>query len=111
MEFAKEKTGLGPRKLGSLLALLEQVGAAVAGEGNKWTVPRYAPLPANLHVGDTITFVNKDTLPHTVTARDNSFNLRLPPGQSATLTLGKAGAFNFYCIYHPAMRGTLKVAA
>ena len=42
----KETTGLGPRKLGSMLALLEQVGAATAGAGNKWTVPVFAPLPA-----------------------------------------------------------------
>ncbi|GAA2653953.1 RecQ family ATP-dependent DNA helicase [Paractinoplanes durhamensis] len=42
----KEKTGLGPRKLGSYLGLLEQVGAATAGAGNKMTVPLFAPLPA-----------------------------------------------------------------
>ena len=42
----KEATGLGPRKLGQLLGLLEQVGAAVTGEGNKLTVPVFAPLPA-----------------------------------------------------------------
>ncbi len=29
-----------------MLALLEQVGAATAGAGNKWTVPVFAPLPA-----------------------------------------------------------------
>jgi ATP-dependent DNA helicase RecQ len=42
----KEMTGLGPRKLGQLLALLEQVGAAVPGSRNRWTVPVFAPLPA-----------------------------------------------------------------
>ncbi len=42
----REKTGLGPRKIGQLLALLEQVNAAVAGSGNKMTVPVFAPLPA-----------------------------------------------------------------
>ncbi|HEX5205825.1 RecQ family ATP-dependent DNA helicase [Paractinoplanes rhizophilus] len=42
----KEKTGLGPRKLGAYLGLLEQIGAAVAGAGNKMTVPLFAPLPA-----------------------------------------------------------------
>ncbi|RSM60376.1 recombinase RecQ [Actinoplanes sp. ATCC 53533] len=42
----KEKTGHGTRKLGQLLGLLEQVGAAVAGSANKWTVPVFAPLPA-----------------------------------------------------------------
>jgi ATP-dependent DNA helicase RecQ len=42
----QEKSGLGPRKLGAYLGLLEQVGAAVSGRGNKMTVPLFAPLPA-----------------------------------------------------------------
>jgi ATP-dependent DNA helicase RecQ len=42
----KERTGLGPRKIGQLLGLLEQVNAAVAGSGNRMTVPVFAPLPA-----------------------------------------------------------------
>ncbi|WP_433295148.1 RecQ family ATP-dependent DNA helicase [Actinoplanes sp. CA-030573] len=42
----KEKTGLGPRKIGQYLGLLEQVGAATSGAGNKMTVPMFAPLPA-----------------------------------------------------------------
>jgi len=42
----RDRTGLGPRKLGAMLALLEQVGAATSGTGNKWTVPVFAPLPA-----------------------------------------------------------------
>ena len=42
----KDKTGLGPRKLGQFLGLLEQVGAATTGDGNKMTVPVFAPLPA-----------------------------------------------------------------
>jgi ATP-dependent DNA helicase RecQ len=41
-----EKTGLGPRKLGAYLGLLEVVGAALPGHGNKTTVPLFAPLPA-----------------------------------------------------------------
>jgi ATP-dependent DNA helicase RecQ len=42
----KERTGFGPRKIGQLLALLEQVNAVVPGSGGKLSVPRYAPLPA-----------------------------------------------------------------
>jgi ATP-dependent DNA helicase RecQ len=42
----KETTGLGPRKIGQLLGLLEQVNAATTGAGNKLTVPMFAPLPA-----------------------------------------------------------------
>jgi ATP-dependent DNA helicase RecQ len=42
----RAETGLGPRKIGQLLALLEQVGAAVAGERGRFTVPPHAPRPA-----------------------------------------------------------------
>jgi ATP-dependent DNA helicase RecQ len=42
----KERTGLGPRKIGHLLGLLEQVNAATTGAGSKLTVPMFAPLPA-----------------------------------------------------------------
>jgi plastocyanin len=72
---------------------------------------RYGPLPANLKVGDRIVWVNKDTVAHTVTARDRSFDIRIDVGRQATQTLTKAGSFPFYCIWHPAMRGTLTVAA
>jgi ATP-dependent DNA helicase RecQ len=43
----REETGFGPRKLGQLLSLLEQVGATVAGSGSRFTTPRYAPSPAD----------------------------------------------------------------
>ncbi|MBB4698223.1 RecQ family ATP-dependent DNA helicase [Paractinoplanes abujensis] len=42
----KEASGLGPRKLGAYIGLLEQVGAVTTGRGNKLTVPVFAPLPA-----------------------------------------------------------------
>ena len=42
----RERIGLGPRKLGEHLALLEEVGAAVSGRGGRWRAPVYAPSPA-----------------------------------------------------------------
>ena len=70
----------------------------------------YGALPGTAKVGDTIVWVNRDSVPHTVTARDHSFDLRIAPGQSGRMTLQKAGAIPFYCIFHSMMRGTLKVA-
>jgi plastocyanin len=89
--------------------------ALAAGKGATYTVTmsqmRYGPLPANLKVGDTIVWVNKDTVPHTVTAKDRKFDVRIASGKRASQTLTTAGTFPFYCIYHPAMRGTLKVGS
>ena len=43
----QKATGLGPRKIGQYLGLLEQVGAVRTGRGNKLSVPARAPLPAD----------------------------------------------------------------
>lgn len=71
----------------------------------------YGAIPSNLKVGDSITWVNRDTVIHSITARDHSFDLRLSPGQSSKMDLQKAGVIAIYCLFHPTMRGTLKVAA
>ena len=98
----------------ALTLLAVSFGASASAAPGQYSVTlsqmRFGPVPASVHVGDTISFVNKDTVPHTVTARDHSFNLQIPAGKQATLRLTKAGTFSFYCVLHPAMRGTLKVS-
>ncbi len=94
---------------------LAMTGAALAQDSHHYTVAlanmSYGQPPSNLKVGDTITWVNNDTVPHTVTARDHSFDLRMNPGQSVRQTLTRAGNIPFFCIYHAEMRGVLNVAA
>jgi len=71
----------------------------------------FGRLPADARVGDVIVWDNRDTVQHTATARDGSFDVRLQPGQKGRTVLRKAGSIAIYCIYHPMMRATLKVAA
>lgn len=71
----------------------------------------YAKVPADLKIGDAIIWINQDSVPHTVTARDKSFNLAVDRGAKVRQVLTTAGTFAFYCRYHPMMRGTLKVAS
>ena len=83
--------------------------------GKEYTVTMsnmaYGALPPGLKVGDTIVWVNNDTVQHSATARDHSFDVRLNPGQSAKTPLTKAGNIAFYCLFHPSMHGALNVAA
>ena len=61
-------------------------------------------------VNNTVTFTNKDSVTHTVTATDNSFNSGdIKPGQSWTYTFSTPGTFAYYCIYHNWMKGTVVV--
>jgi plastocyanin len=71
----------------------------------------FGKMPTGVKVGDAIVWVNRDTVPHTATARDKSFDVRVLAGQTGRMTVKKAGTIPFYCIYHAAMRGSLTVAA
>jgi len=71
----------------------------------------FGTLPRDAKVGDVIVWDNRDTVQHTATARDGSFDVRLQPGKRGRTVLRKAGDIAIYCIYHQMMRATLKVAA
>jgi plastocyanin len=70
----------------------------------------FGATPEGAKVGDSIVWINNDTVLHSVTARDHSFDIRLNPGQKATMKLGAPGRIAFYCLFHPSMRGSLSVA-
>jgi plastocyanin len=68
--------------------------------------------PQNLTVasGDRITWVNKDLFPHSATADNKTFDSRsIAPTGAWTLVAGKPGIFAYTCIFHPTMKGIIKV--
>jgi plastocyanin len=69
----------------------------------------YAPAAASAKVGDTIEWINKDMLAHTSTARNGDFDVMLPPKQTVTSVLKKAGTIDYYCRFHPNMKATVKI--
>jgi plastocyanin len=71
----------------------------------------FSPAEINAKVGDTISWVNKDVFAHTATARDKSFEVIQPPKKTVSQTLTKAGSFDYFCKYHPNMKGRLIVQA
>ena len=67
---------------------------------------KFVPAEITVAAGDTITFTNEDGAPHTATANDGSFDTgRLKRGESATVTIATAGAFDYICKVHPSMKG------
>ncbi len=56
----------------------------------------------------TVTVRNDDAAPHTVTADDGSFDVRVAPNATAQIEVG-AGSHPFRCTIHPTMTGTLEV--
>ena len=63
--------------------------------------------------GETITFVNDDTVSHNIlsTSKGNEFNLgSQPPGTSTNVTFKEAGDVQVLCAIHPRMKLTVKVS-
>ena len=55
----------------------------------------------DVKVGDTVTWINKDIVPHTATALDKSWGSgRLKKGESFTLTITDATSLDYFCAYH-----------
>jgi plastocyanin len=78
---------------------------------NSKTIGAYQPASTTVHLGQKIIFTNVSTADHTVTASNNSFDSHNigTGGQSWTYTPTKMGTYQYVCIYHPFMKGTLVV--
>jgi len=81
----------------------------------------YQPNPIQVSVGDTVTWTNDDSQPHTVTSGSNgqpdnkfnsspNFNPLMAPGQTFSFTFTQAGDYPYFCILHPNMVGTVSVS-
>ena len=86
--------------VGVLLSIAFTASAAAATHVVVIDQMKYGPVPP-LRVGDTVAFVNKDMFRHTVTARNNKFNLDLLPGARGSLRINSVGRALFSCKYHP----------
>ena len=72
----------------------------------------YAPASLTINVGDTVTWTNEDTAPHTVTVSSGPVKFssgNLAKGQSFSYTFTKAGTYDYYCAVHPDMVGKVVV--
>jgi len=76
--------------------------------------PGYTPNIITVVIGmnSTVTWVNKDIAPHTVTATNKAFDSgNLNPGASFTFTFTLPGTYTYYCSYHSWMKGEVIVVA
>ena len=70
----------------------------------------FGPIEISAQVGDTVEWVNTDFVAHTATARDKSFNVLIPAHGKGSLVVNAAGRFDYFCRFHPMMKGTVSVA-
>jgi amicyanin len=71
---------------------------------------RFDPPRVVVKKGGTVTWKQRDSMPHMVTANDGSFSSsRLDGGTTFSQTFEEAGTYAYYCGLHPSMRGEVVV--
>ena len=94
-----------------VVADAHQAGAQTAAKAITIKDFQYSPADLAVKVGDKVTITNNDDAPHTVTAKDGSFNADVPAHGTATLTVPAAGSHPYYCTYHPTGHNPAKIDA
>ncbi len=70
----------------------------------------FVPAEIRAKTGDTIEWVNKDAFVHTATVKD-SWEVMIPPHKSASRIMHHDGAVNYFCRFHPNMKGRITITA
>lgn len=72
----------------------------------------FSPASIDVVVGTTVSWVNRGSALHTVTAADGSFDSGLiPVGSGFTRRFAVPGTFNYLCALHPGMTGVVRVSS
>jgi plastocyanin len=70
----------------------------------------FGPAMLTVPVNSTVTWVNKDDLPHVIASNDGVFKSKaLDTDDKYSYTFTKAGTYAYFCSIHPKMVGTTVV--
>ena len=69
----------------------------------------FAPTTLTVPAGTEVLFSNQDTVGHTATADDGSFDEQLNTGVGQTVTFDTPGTFPYHCAIHPQMTAEIIV--
>jgi len=72
----------------------------------------FGPVALTVPVGTTITWTNRDDIPHTVVSTDDPKTFKskvLDTDEKFSFTFSKAGTYPYFCSIHPKMTGKVIV--
>jgi plastocyanin len=85
-------------------------GEAVRSEKVEIVEFAYDPDPTTIQAGGKVTWINRDSAPHTATADDGSFDTgTIEQGKLKSESFKRPGTYTYICTIHPDMQGTVEV--
>ena len=71
----------------------------------------FGPQDLKVKAGTTVTWTNKDDMPHTVVSPNNFRSKVLHTNDAYSFTFTTPGTYKYFCSLHPHMTGTVIVEA
>src|SRR4029078_3252696 len=70
----------------------------------------FGPERLTVKAGTTVTWTNRDDIPHTVASKDKLFKSKvMDSDESYSFTFTTPGEYSYFCSLHPHMTGTIVV--
>jgi plastocyanin len=72
----------------------------------------FTPVTLTVTAGTTVTWTNRDDIPHTVVSADDAKTFKskvMDTDEKFSFTFTKAGTYTYFCSVHPKMTGTVVV--
>lgn len=70
----------------------------------------FGPDTLNIEVGTTVTWINRDDIPHTIVSTEGVFKSKVrDTDEKFSYTFTKAGTYPYFCSVHPKMTGKVVV--
>ncbi|MGY4625954.1 cupredoxin domain-containing protein [Bradyrhizobium sp. USDA 4486] len=69
----------------------------------------FQPAELKIRVGTTVTWTNRDDIPHTVVSAGKFRSKTLDTDDKFSFTFTNAGDYKYFCSLHPHMTGMIKV--
>jgi plastocyanin len=76
------------------------------------TIDKLAFVPARVEVkvGERIEWINNDRIAHTATVK-GGWEVMIPPGKTATRVAEAGDTLEYYCRFHPNMKGRIVIVS
>jgi plastocyanin len=103
-------TAAGTPAVSSATGDTTAAGGSTVAAGSGLTISGSKFSAASVTAGTEFTITNEDSVGHTVTDDAGSFDVSVPAGGTATLTIPTAGTYKIHCKIHSFMHGTITVA-
>jgi amicyanin len=92
---------------GSLPAAAQQKADATEVQIDNFS---FGPAELKVPLGTTVTWTNRDDIPHTAVSTDKTFKSKvLDTDEKFSFTFSKPGTYEYFCSIHPKMTGKVVV--